>query len=216
MSDAGAGVDAAAGDGATAQEAGTSDAGGSTGLDATASEGGATIDAAPGPGACVPTGSMGTARSYFYTGALSSGKVLVAGGGNQSTIAFATAELYDPTTGTFTVTGPMSTPRVPALPNSMVALKDGRMLVAGGDDDSCTARHEASHCATSPSESSGRNGVRTANSLRATEKWLPSRPDLSRTTQRATTKRNSTMASSTLAAPKARVSASGSWVSYAV
>ena len=146
VSDAGAGVDAAAGDGATAQEAGVADASGSTGFDATVSEGGATSggqDAAPSPGACVPTGSMGTARSYFYIGALSSGKVLVAGGGDQSTIAFATAELYDPATGAFTATGPMSTPRVPALPNSMVALQDGRMLVAGGDDDSCTALSSA-------------------------------------------------------------------------
>ena len=139
VSDAGAGVDAAAGDGGTAHEAGVADAGGSTGLDATRSEGGA----APSPGACVPTGSMGTARSYFYSGALSSGKVLVAGGGDQTTIAFATAELYDPTTGMFTATGPMSTTRVPTLPNSMVALQDGRMLVAGGRDDSCTALSSA-------------------------------------------------------------------------
>jgi N-acetylneuraminic acid mutarotase len=86
---------------------------------------------------------MGTARSYFYTGALSSGKVLVAGGGNQSTRALATAEVYDPANGTFTATGGMSTPRVPALPNSMVALLDGRMLVAGGDDENCTALSSA-------------------------------------------------------------------------
>jgi hypothetical protein len=138
-SDAAAGVDATAGDGATTEGSAHAEASGTTGPDATATEGGA----APGPGACVPTGSMATARSYFYTGALGSGKVLVAGGGDQSTNAFATAELYDPATGAFSATGPMSTPRVPALPNSMVALQDGRMLVAGGKDDNCTALSSA-------------------------------------------------------------------------
>jgi hypothetical protein len=43
----------------------------------------------------------------------------------------------------FTATGPMSTPRAPTLPNSMVALQDGRMLVAGGLDDNCTALSSA-------------------------------------------------------------------------
>src|SRR5688572_15927297 len=60
---------------------------------------------------------------------LPNGKVLIAGGWNQ-TGRTATAELYDPQTRTFSYTGSMSTPR-----QGMTAtlLKDGRVLIAGGD-----------------------------------------------------------------------------------
>ncbi|HSQ32340.1 MAG TPA: kelch repeat-containing protein [Gemmatimonadaceae bacterium] len=84
-----------------------------------------TVAAAPiVPGvAFVPTGSMTRARVGHTATLLANGKVLIAGGGA------ATAELYDPATGTFALTGSMSVSR--SL-HSATLLPDGRVLVAGG------------------------------------------------------------------------------------
>src|SRR5579884_3441421 len=59
---------------------------------------------------------------------LQSGKVLVAGGagGNETD---AECELYDPSSGTFSVTGSMSVARAF---HTATVLPDGRVLVAGG------------------------------------------------------------------------------------
>src|SRR3989442_9366941 len=57
------------------------------------------------PGGWTNTGSMSMSRNGHTATLLPNGKVLIAGGGT------ATAELYDPATGTFTPTGTMSASR---------------------------------------------------------------------------------------------------------
>src|SRR6266513_4018883 len=54
-------------------------------------------------GTWTATGRLGTARTLHTATLLPNGKVLVAGGNNGS--ALASAELYDPATGTWTATG---------------------------------------------------------------------------------------------------------------
>ena len=57
-------------------------------------------------------------------------KVLIAGGSSGADWnRLASAELYDPATGKFQVTGSMSLPRVSF---TICALHDGRILVTGG------------------------------------------------------------------------------------
>lgn len=84
------------------------------------------------------TGSMIDARVFCgavnHPVLLANGKVLVLGGGVNFNI-LATAELYDETTGIFTATGSMSVPRV--CP-TVTLLADGKVLVAGGYDQTLT------------------------------------------------------------------------------
>lgn len=63
---------------------------------------------------------------------LHDGRVLVSGGKADvyRTDLLATAQLFDPATGTFTPTGSMAAPR---WRHSMTTLSDGRVLVAGGE-----------------------------------------------------------------------------------
>ena len=60
---------------------------------------------------------------------LQSGKVLVTGGVNESTV-LSSALLYDPATGAFAPTGSMTTPREN---HTSTLLPDGRVLITGGD-----------------------------------------------------------------------------------
>jgi hypothetical protein len=81
------------------------------------------------------TGSMASARIDQTATLLSSGHVLVAGGGGPGPAfnTLATAELYDPTTGTFATTGSM----VEARQNQTATLLgSGDVLVVGGCGDS--------------------------------------------------------------------------------
>jgi len=81
----------------------------------------------PAPGVFTSTGSMAQKRQYHTATRLPDGRVLVAGGGPTGAIG---AELYDPSTGTFSPTaGPMSTPR---SHHTATLLGDGRVLLAGG------------------------------------------------------------------------------------
>ena len=80
----------------------------------------------------VATGSMHTARSQATATLLQNGKVLIAGGSSTpgGTIdIYASAELYDPTTGKFTTTGSMTVARTDA---TAVLLGNGKVLIAGG------------------------------------------------------------------------------------
>jgi hypothetical protein len=82
------------------------------------------------------TGQLATARGSHSATLLPDGKVLVAGGGTASwtggyTTFLASAELYDPATGTFTATGAMATARES---HTATRLNDGRVLIAGGQD----------------------------------------------------------------------------------
>ena len=74
------------------------------------------------------TGSMATARGFHTASPLPDGRVLVAGGYGTSG-ALASAEVYDPASGTWSPTGSMATERVNF---TATRLADGRVLVAGG------------------------------------------------------------------------------------
>jgi hypothetical protein len=71
-----------------------------------------------------------TATLLDHGSALTNGKVLVTGGEKINRTQYATAELFDPTTGTFTPTnGSMDTPRAF---HTASLLNDGTVLVGGG------------------------------------------------------------------------------------
>src|SRR5207249_761388 len=75
------------------------------------------------------TGAMAEARSSPVAVRLHGGRVLVAGGGDRSGHMWSSAELFDPTSGTWTPTGTLSVGRqAPAG----ALLPDGRVLLAGG------------------------------------------------------------------------------------
>ena len=76
----------------------------------------------------ITTGSLTTARTGHTATLLPNGQVLVAGGFN-GTIPLASAELYDPASGTWTATGSLATARTEHL---ATLLLNGKVLVAGG------------------------------------------------------------------------------------
>ena len=82
----------------------------------------------------VPTGAMNTGRTEHTASILPNGNVLIAGGltlmPNGPLIPVATAEIYNPSSGTFSATGSMT-----MLRNMHVAatLQNGQVLVAGGN-----------------------------------------------------------------------------------
>jgi len=77
------------------------------------------------------TGSMGTERVSHTATLLSSGKVLITGGTDNNGNVLATAELYDPASGTFSATGSMASARTN---HTATLLASGKVLVAGGCD----------------------------------------------------------------------------------
>jgi hypothetical protein len=99
--------------------------------------GGADLDASaelfdPASGTFAPTGSMTTPRAGATATLLANGNVLIVGGfgpGVSMLPKLDSAELYDPQTGSFAVTGSMATGRVNPTATLLI---DGRVLIAGG------------------------------------------------------------------------------------
>jgi hypothetical protein len=89
-----------------------------------------------------PTAGAPKVPRLLHTGTLlNSGKVLFVGGTDiGGTGPFASAELYDPTTNSFVLTGSMGTPR---MYHAAVKLASGRVLVMGGSDDTNTGHDTA-------------------------------------------------------------------------
>jgi PKD repeat protein len=86
----------------------------------------------PAAGTWTSTQPLNLARSYHTATLLNNGLVLVAGGAtnaNGGTGATTSAELYNPTNGTWTLTGSMHTPR---YTHTATLLPSGKVLVAGG------------------------------------------------------------------------------------
>jgi len=77
------------------------------------------------------TGSLVTARWRHTATLLPNGKVLVAAGEDSSFNFLASAELYDPATGSWTATGSLATPRAN---HTATLLPNGKVLAAGGAD----------------------------------------------------------------------------------
>lgn len=92
------------------------------------------------PGTFTATGSMGTTR-YFHTSTLlPNGRVLVAGGQSDGNFGFgssvfASAELYDPGTGSFATTGSMNAAR---WGHTATRLGHGKVLLTGGAPTTAT------------------------------------------------------------------------------
>jgi hypothetical protein len=93
----------------------------------------------PGSGTFRPTGATAAVRMSPTLTLLPDGRVLVAGGYDGSYMAegpapaLASAETYDPATGTFSTTGPMKSARAG---HAATRLSDGRVLVTGGSNGS--------------------------------------------------------------------------------
>ena len=87
----------------------------------------------PATGTFTPTGDMTAVRAGSAAALLLDGRVLFTGGYNCAPAGqdgvWASAELYDPATGTFSPTGSMGTPREF---QTATRLADGRVLIAGG------------------------------------------------------------------------------------
>lgn len=147
----------------------------------------------PATNTWLDAGTQTVARSFPSMTLLANGKVLLAGGSNESS-----AELYDPVTRTWTATGSMSAPR---RAHAAVLMKDGRVMVASGFNSGgevpgaeiydpaagtwsaaappLTPRHYASLTLLPdmPSQSSGRlllsGGLGTAGALAVAEIYSP-------------------------------------------
>lgn len=89
----------------------------------------------PATGRCTPTGAMTVPRESHAAVLLRDGRVFIVGGhrGRRSGIRlYASAEIYDPSTGRFSPAGEM---RIRRHKHDAVLLRDGRVLIHGGTDE---------------------------------------------------------------------------------
>src|SRR5580692_11375621 len=80
-------------------------------------------------GSVTPSAPMLEPRSGQTATLLPDGKVLIAGGMRRNQDFYKSAELYDPLTGKFQLTGEMAERR---LGHAAVLLRSGKVLIAGG------------------------------------------------------------------------------------
>ena len=135
----------------------------------------------PATGTWTPTGSLNDARYWQTATLLTNGQVLVAGGANNNASnngVLASAELYDPATGTWTPTASMGiaryNPTATLLPNGKVLVAAGfgttailqapscmiRPPALGRRPSSATARCPAANCHPAGQRQSARRGRR--------------------------------------------------------
>ena len=81
-----------------------------------------------GPGGFIDSGSLNTARDTHTATLLNNGMVLIVGG-EEGAAPVASAELYNPATGTFTQTGSLNVGR---WAHTATLLGNGMVLIAGG------------------------------------------------------------------------------------
>ena len=109
------------------------------------------------------TGSMNTTRSFFAAVLLTSGKVLVAGGLDNSGKSLASGEVYDPATGRFTYTAN----NMPNKANNFTAtlLPNGNVLIAGGGNASAQLYNRSTNSFSSTGGMSSQRSNHTATLL---------------------------------------------------
>jgi hypothetical protein len=83
------------------------------------------------PGGAALTGNLNAARQEHTATLLTNRTVLIAGGTDANFVEQASAELYNPGTGTFAATGSMTVPRIN---HTATLLNDGTVLITGGYD----------------------------------------------------------------------------------
>ncbi len=86
----------------------------------------------PTQSAFVATGSLNTARAFHTATLLANGTVLITGGQNSQGVTLASAEIYNPATGSFSpLSSTMTSPREF---HTATLLPDGQVLIAGGEN----------------------------------------------------------------------------------
>jgi hypothetical protein len=103
----------------------------------------------PGSGDFTPTGTLATARAFHSATRLADGTVLIVGGQDSQGSTLASAELYNPASGTFATTaGAMNSPRqfgtATLLGSSEVLLTGGESCIVPSSGGSCTPQILAS------------------------------------------------------------------------
>jgi hypothetical protein len=121
----------------------------------------------PATGKWSVTGSMHASREQHAAALLLSGKVLVAGGLNQggfgsNRATYATAELYDASAGTWTLTASMAVAR---LGHTATLLSSGGVLVTGGQTSSAEIYEPSAGVWATPGAMSTSRSAHTATLL---------------------------------------------------